>query len=112
MDRPITIEKLARIRRRLATEADAASTNPPLGKGDGTKSRRHPEGNRQAQLIYKVSCFAVAFSGRRGGRYALRCYRPRFKAFFTFVRLLPTFLTAFFTAPAERPVFFAVYLTS
>jgi hypothetical protein len=32
----------------------------------------------------------------------------RFNAFFTFLRLLPTFLTAFFTAPAERPAFFAV----
>ena len=32
-------------------------------------------------------------------------YRPR--RFSTRLRLLPTFLTTFFTADAERPVFFA-----
>jgi hypothetical protein len=33
-------------------------------------------------------------------------------AFFTLLRLLPTFLTAFFTADADLPDFFAVYRTS
>ena len=34
--------------------------------------------------------------------------QPFFASFFsTFLRVLPTFLTAFFTADAERPVFLA-----
>jgi len=38
--------------------------------------------------------------------------RPRFRAFTTRFRLLPTFMTAFFTADADFLVFFAVYRTS
>ena len=43
--------------------------------------------------------------------YRLRVpYRPRRR--FTFLRLVPTFLTAFFTAAADFLVFFASYRTS
>jgi hypothetical protein len=45
-----------------------------------------------------------------GHNQRLPCFRDR--AFVTFLRLLPTFLTAFLTADADLRVFFAVYLTS
>lgn len=65
------------------------------GEGDGARSYAATAWWRRARCLEVPIC-----SVQRPSRFSTR------------LRELPTFLTAFFTAEADRPVFFASYRTS